>query len=566
MKDDDRPPEELPGLSTLDPFGVGELMGRVQKAWLQEPAALASESLRLASDLQRLNLWLAGRWLGMFSPDPIPPRPEDHRFTDPAWRDLPAFDACKEYYLLLSRWLNDVVYATPGLSETDKADAAFWLRQWLNAQAPSNYFYTNPVALRRCLETGGRSVLDGTQNFLRDVAAGDIQMVDTQAFEVGGNLALTPGSVVARNSIVEVIHYQAGTRRVHAQPVVIVTPWINKFYVLDLNSRKSLVGWLVAQGFDVYITSWKNPGADMADTGFETYVFDGALAALETALEISGGAQAHLVGYCLGGTTVAALMAWLAAEHADPADSPVADWTMLAALADFRIPGDIEVFLGDKGIAAVERLMESQGYLDGRDMARTFRMLRPNSLIWHYYVHNYLYGEELPTFDVLYWNGDSTRMPRAMHSWYLRELYQHNRLAQPDGVHLRGHGLDLGRVTQPLYAVGTEEDHIAPWLAGFRSTALNGGESRYVLSSSGHILGIVNPPVEPPKRRYRAAEVARGEEAAKWRERVPSKPGSWWTDWAEWLRRDGGKRAAPPAGSTAHPVLEPAPGSYVLEK
>ena len=562
----EQPPASTPP-NPLDPFGVQELFARVQRAWFGAPMELTAAGVRFALDLQRVNTYVAGRMMGMPPADPLPAHADDERFLDPAWRDLPAFDALKEYYLLVSRWLNDLVYATPGLPESDKADAAFWLRQWLSAQAPSNFFLTNPVALRRCLETSGSSVLAGFRNYLRDAAAGDIQMVDPDAFEVGRNLALTPGAVVMREPLLELIHYKAQTERVHEMPVVIVTPWINKFYILDLNPRKSLVGWLVAQGFDVYVTSWKNVDADMADTGFDDYVIDGALAAVRTAQEISGASQVHLVGYCLGGTAVAALMAWLARETPKAAQNPVAHWTLFAALTDFERPGDIEVFLTDKGIAAVEQIMERQGYLDGRDMARTFRMLRPNSLIWHYFVHSYLYGEELPAFDVLYWNADSTRMPRAMHSWYLRELYLGNKLAKADAIELRGHPLDLGRIRQPLYAVGTREDHIAPWRQTFRTTTLIGGKSRYVLSSSGHILGIVNPPVDPPKRKFRAGDVKRGESAAQWHKRLDWQAGSWWTDWAAWLgERCGELRAPPPIASAAHPVLGDAPGRYVLER
>ena len=554
-------------VNALDPFGVQELFGRVQRAWLGYPVELAAAGVRLALDAQRVNSYVAGRLLGMPANDPVSVNPEDERFLDPAWRELPGFDALKEHYLLISKWLNDLVYATPGLPEADRADAAFWLRQWLNTQAPSNYFFTNPVAMRRCLESSGESVAAGFRNFQRDAAAGDVQMVDPDAFEIGTDLALTPGVVVMREPLLELIHYTPVCERVHKKPIVIVTPWINKFYILDLNPRKSLVGWLLSQGFDVYVTSWKNVGADMAEIGFEDYILDGALTAVQTACEVSGVEQVHLVGYCLGGTGVAALMAWLAREYPEPADSPVAHWTLFAALTDFSKPGDIEVFLGEKGIAAVERIMERQGYLDGRDMARTFRMLRPNSLIWHYFVHSYLYGEDLPAFDVLFWNADSTRMPRAMHSWYLRELYLANKLAEPDAIELRGHTLDLGRIGQPLYAVGTREDHIAPWRQTFRSTMLTGGDSRYVLSSSGHILGIVNPPVDPPKRKYRAGDVLRGEKPAEWHKRMEWQPGSWWTDWAQWLgERCGGLREAPPVAGEMHPALGDAPGRYVLER
>ena len=550
----------------LDPLGVNARLLEIQQAWLRNPLALAEAAAGIATRWQALNLHVLARMGGLTTAEPERASPDDERFTDPAWSENPTLSALKQYYLLVTRCINDLIYATPGIDQRSREEAAFWLRQWLNAQAPTNYFLTNPVAVRRFIESRGGSVLDGMRNFFRDAQAGDIQMVDRGAFRVGGNLATTEGAVVHRSPLLELIHYRARAAKVRAMPLVIVTPWINKYYILDLNERKSLVRHLLEQGFDVYITSWKNPGADMADTGLDDYGLDGALAAVEVARALSGAPQVHLVGYCLGGTTVAALMAWLAREYPDAAASPVAHWTLFAALVDFSQPGDLGVFVHQEGVELVERMMAEKGYLDGAEMARSFRLLRPNSLIWHYFVHGYLYGEELPAFDVLFWNVDTTRMPRAMHSFYLRELYLNNRLARPGALELRGHRLDLGLVGQPLYAVGSQEDHITPWEQTFATTQLVGGPSRYVLSTSGHILGIVNPPVDPPRRAFFAGEVAAGESALAWRKRMSKTPGTWWPDWTGWLhQRCGALRAPPPLTDAAHPALADAPGTYVLE-
>ncbi|MDX1593391.1 MAG: class I poly(R)-hydroxyalkanoic acid synthase [Gammaproteobacteria bacterium] len=550
----------------VDPFGMLDACQRVQRAWLQSPERLGQQLTELAHDGTTVQVHAMRRYLGDSEQDLVSVNPFDERFKDPAWETNPFFDQLKEFYLLGTRWLEDAVEATPGVDEETRAKAAFLTRQLLNAVAPSNQVWSNPAVMLRAMQTGGMSLAEGMANLVKDMHRGSIRMTDEEAFTVGENLATTPGKVVFRNHLLEVIQYAATTEKVHAMPVVLVSPWINKYYILDLNPRKSLVRWLVERGYTVFVTSWKNPGPELADTAFDDYLTDGALQAVEVAREVTGSDQVHLTGYCIGGTLVACLMAWLN-RAGGRRKSPVAHWTLLTTLVDFEMPGEIGVFIDDDTVEWLERRMARTGYLDGQDMANAFRALRSNSLVWYYYVHNYLLGEDLPRFDVLFWNMDTTRMPERMHAWYLREFYLENRLVQPDAVTLAGRKIDLGRIKQPLYAVGAEQDHIAPWKATFRIGEYVSGPVRYILATSGHILGIINPPVDPPKRRYWKGEIGDRTDPEAWLAEMPKVSGSWWEDWDAWLDKRCGAMVDPPAlGSDTHPPLADAPGTYVLER
>ncbi|MFO1415193.1 MAG: alpha/beta fold hydrolase [Burkholderiales bacterium] len=546
-------------------IGTGSKLIDAQLAWLAHPGELASRMTGLATELMRLQVHSGCRVLGMPDPDPVAAKAEDERFTDVAWSQSAAFDAAKEWYLAWTRHTEDMLYATPGIDDKSRRQAAFWARQWLNAIAPTNFLWTNPVAQKRALETGGRSLEAGMRRFLGDVAAGTVRMTDPGAFKVGENIATTPGAVVFRNRLLEVLHYAPTRPQVHAEPVVLVVPWINKFYVLDLNPRKSLVRYLLDQGYDVFITSWRNPDASLADVGFGDYLTEGVDVIVNVARSFTGAKRVHAVGYCIGGTALAMYMAW-ANRHYGPQAMPVADWTLFNTLVDFGKPGDIEVFIDEASVARLVADMERKGFLDGASMASTFRLLRSNSLIWHYVVHGWLYGEEPPPSDVLYWNIDTTRMPAAQHSWYLRELYLENRLVEPDALELAGQKLDLRAIRQPLYAVAAEDDHITPWEQTFRVVNLVRGGTRFVLTTSGHILGIINPPVDPPKRRFWAGEAPRSVVPAKWRSGCDVQPGTWWPDWMAWLGpRAGAMVPARPAATREFPELAPAPGTYVFE-
>lgn len=504
--------------------------------------------------------------MGLPSDDPLKPNVDDVRFADKVWEESPTWDLVKEWYLVLTHHVQDMLYETPGLSQKERRRAAFWWRKWLNAVAPTNFLMSNPVAMQRAIETRGESLVKGMRNFLDDLQAGNIRMTDPGDFKVGKNLALTPGKVVFRNRLVEVIHYTPSQPRVHQVPVVIVTPWINKFYILDINPKKSLVRYLLDQGLDVFITSWKNPGEEMRDVRFDDYLIEGVQSLVDTARAVSGSAKVHAIGYCIGGTALTTYMAWANRHYAEE-DVPVAHCTLFTTLVDFHKPGDIEVFVDEGSIRYITQNMEKKGYLDGAEMASAFRLLRSNSLIWHYVVHGWLYGETPPPFDVLYWNMDTTRMPYAMHAWYLRELYLNNHLIDKDALTVAGEPIDLGRITQPVYAVGAEDDHIAPWRQTFKTLNHVSGPKRFVLSSSGHILGIVNPPVDPPKRRFWVGPARRTDTAEGWQGGAVEQAGSWWPDWMEWLKPQcGGLVDAPPVATEAFPALADAPGTYVLER
>jgi polyhydroxyalkanoate synthase subunit PhaC len=552
--------------SRLDPLGIVAPMIHAQYAWWSHPKDVSELITRTLTEMSALQIHSLEQLAGHKLPDMIPPQPDDTRFSDPAWTQQPSWGLLKQWYLFYTRSVQDALYQTPGLSAKERRRAAFWWRQWLNAMSPTNFLLTNPVAMRKAIDSGGDSLRRGFEIFLKDMQAGTIRMTGQEGFAVGKNLATTPGAVVFRNHLLELIHYAPTAAQVRATPIVIVTPCINKFYVLDLQPKKSLVKHLLDLGFDVYITSWKNPDLSMRNTGFEDYIVQGVGEAVRVARELSGAEKVHAAGYCIGGTLLSIYMAWMAGQ-VPPERHPVAHWTLLATLVDFQSPGDIEVFIDEGSVAWLIDKMRERGYLDGPEMAATFRLLRSNSLIWHYLMHGWLYGEPLPPSDILYWNMDCTRMAARMHAFYLRELYLDNKLVKPGALSIEGTPIDLSAIRQPFYQVGAEDDHITPWRQTFRINNLLEGDKRFVLSSSGHILGIVNPPVTPPKRKYRVAAPQRGEAADAWCTTAEQRQGSWWEDWTAWLgERCGAPRTPPPLANADFPQLADAPGTYVLER
>lgn len=554
--------------SSLDPYGVTTSMLNAQVAWMMHPQELARACSGLSGDLLALQTHVMRRAMGIASDDVIQPNADDARFADPVWTDSATWDIVKEWYIAFTHRLEDMYFETPGLSDKERRRSAFWLRNWLNMVAPTNFFWLNPVAMRRFVETSGESLKQGWENFQRDVEAKNILMVEPDAFRVGEDLATTQGKVIFRNRLVELIHYTPTTDKVRAMPIVIITPWINKFYILDLTARKSMVKYLTDQGFSVFITSWKNPGEDLGDIRLDDYLLEGVNEVVRVATEFCKVPKVHLVGYCIGGTLVSTYMAW-ANKHFGKENVPVAHWTLFTTLTDFAHPGDIDVFIDEACIGALEESMAKKGYLDGSEMASSFRMLRSNPLIWNYWVSSYLLGQPLPPFDVLFWNMDTTRMPQAMHSYYLREFYLNNNLIKRDKLTIAGEAIDLDLIEQPLYAVTAEDDHIAPWKQCYRIRKQINVKApvRFVLSTSGHILGIVNPPANPPKRAYWIGEPERNEHWEHWFDRAEKKPGTWWEDWTRWLgERTGDLVGAYPAANRKFPALADAPGSYVHEK
>lgn len=550
---------------SVDPWGLMAIHGKAVASWLANPVELASAMTRYAHDVMTLQQQGFERFMGAPDDDVFPANPEDARFADPIWRDDPKWDYLKEAYLMQTRWIQDMLYQSPGLTDAERRKSAFWLRQSLNALAPTNFLLTNPTALKRAWETQGESLVKGMENLARDQAAGgDVSMTDRTPYKVGENLALTPGVVVYRGRLLEVIHYTPTTETVHETPLVLITPWINKYYILDLAPGKSLVEYLVAQGFNVFITSWKNPSADMADITFDDYIVEGAAKIIEVAQSVAKTEKVHALGYCIGGTLLALYMAW--ANRKDPDNVPVAHWTLLTTLTDFAQPGDIEVFIDEDGLDVIDGIMEKQGFLDGKEMASSFRMLRPNSLIWNYVVSNYLLGETPRAMDVLYWNTDMTRMPAAMHRFYLREFYLHNRVIEPDSLTMAGQPIDLSCIQQALFMVGAEEDHIAPWKTTFTLLNRLPADSMFTLSTSGHILGIVNPPSPTSKRSYWQGKVDGGVTPDAWLATQHKTAGSWWPSWVAWLApKCGAQTKSPALSNRIYKKLGDAPGVYVFE-
>ncbi|MGG5811957.1 PHA/PHB synthase family protein [Falsiroseomonas sp. CW058] len=528
------------------------------------PGRAFAASVALQADLWRSasEAWTAAARRLLLGPgEAQAPAPADKRFAAAAWQANPAYRMLRDAYLLASDWLLSRAEEEE-MEPRQKQRLVFQLRQFTDAMSPALLLASNPAAMQRALETGGASLADGARNLMEDLAAGRLSMADETAFAPGRNLAMTPGKVVLRNALCELIQYAPATETVHATPLLLIPPWINKYYILDLQPKNSLVRHLVAQGFTVFVVSWKNPDATMEELGFEDYMRLGVLETSDAVREIAKARTLNVMGYCIGGTLLAMALAWLAQEGDARFDAA----TFIVSLQDFSRVGDTAVFMGEPEVELIERQMMARGYLDAREMSNMFNLLRANDLIWSNVVNNYLMGQRPAAFDLLTWNADGTRMTRAAHSWYLRNTYVENRLVRPGGVTLAGRQLDLKDIRLPVYAVGAERDHIVPWDAAWEITRLAGGEVRFVLANSGHIAGIINPPGGKGYW-FTAPDGPPSVDARSWREGARRQEGSWWTDWTAWLAGRSGERVKPPAmGSRRHKPLMDAPGSYVLER
>jgi polyhydroxyalkanoate synthase subunit PhaC len=548
----------------LDPVSFGSSLLAVGRRAVRNPAGTASAYWRFALALARIGPEAAGRWPGREpAPDeagrPVPGTlAADKRFADPAWQHNPAFFAIGQAYLAAVRLAGDLLTAGQGDPVTD-AKARLATDLMLAGLAPTNYFATNPAALKRAFDTGGWSAAAGARNFLDDLVnnGGLPRQVDTSPFELGRNLAATPGKVVFRNDLMELIQYEPQTGQVHSVPMLASPPWINKYYIMDLAPGRSFLEWAVAHQRTVFAISYRNPDASMRDVTLDDYLIHGPRTALDVVGDITGAPKTDIAGLCLGGALTAMLAAYLAATG----DDRIGSVTLLNTLLDYSQPGVLGTFTDEMTVSRLERQMRQRGFLDSRQMATTFDVLRPNDLIFNYVVSNWLLGQAPPAFDILAWNADSTRMPAAMHSFYLRSLYQRNELAH--GVmELAGQQLSLSGVKSDSYVVGAINDHIVPWQASYKTTSLLGGDVRYVLSSGGHIAGIVNPP--GPKAWYETAGPPGPATAGQWRDAATRHGGSWWQDWAEWAsERAGPLTQPPPLGSARYPATADAPGSYV---
>lgn len=478
-------------------------------------------------------------------------------------------NAARQLHLLFKKKILDYIASAQDVPEKERQRAAFWANQMVCAYSPSNFFWTNPMAVKRCLDSDGESLAHGMESWFTDLMDEDFltKLSDPRKFRLGENLAHTPGRVVFKNELMELIQYEPATLKTHATPIVLIQPWINKYYIFDLTPENSFVRYLRDRQFTVFITSWKNPGTRMRHIDIENYMFDGVLKAVEAARDICGVKQVHAAGYCIGGTILAALLAWLNRGVVPKRSLPIAHWTLFSSLVDFSNPGELGVFISPKILSTLESMMRIPGFLDKRYIGLAFRMLRPDSLIWRYHAHNYLMGGELPQSDLLFWNSDNTRLPEKMTTSYLKDFYLDNRLCQPDSLEMGGRPIDLGRIGQDLYAVGAMKDHISPWQETFKICRLVKGATRYLLSTDGHIAGIVNPPSDQNRRKYRTGPVLKTDDPDQWCQDQAVCTGSWWPDWTEWLARRCGALGPPPAlGSQTYPVLGTAPGAYVMEK
>jgi len=496
---------------------------------------------------------------GGADPDPVArPDPADRRFSATEWRDDAYYDFIKQSYLLNARFLNEVVEAAE-LDPRAKGRLRFFARQFIEASSPANFAATNPEVLRLARETNGETITRGTQNLVGDVAKGRISTTDEAAFRVGGNLAATPGAVVFENELIQLVQYQPATARVRARPLVVVPPCINKFYVLDLTRENSFVRYAVEQGNTVFLVSWRNVTAELGHLTWDDYIGDGVIRALEVARAIGKSEQVNALGFCVGGTLLAAALAVLAARGKDWA----ASLTLLTTLLDYAEAGEIGLFVDEQSVAAKEAEIGRGGIMEGRNLAFVFSMLRANDLVWSYVVNNYLKGRAPDAFDILYWNADSTNLPGPMYCWYVRNLYLENRLREPGGLATCGERVDLGRLRMPAYILATREDHIVPWKAAYASTRLVKGRTRFVLGASGHIAGVVNPAAKN-RRSYWTSELLT-ESPEHWLTGAREVKGSWWNDWNAWLAQHaGGEKPAPKRlGGGKFKRIEDAPGRYV---
>ncbi|MDZ5698319.1 class I poly(R)-hydroxyalkanoic acid synthase [Chelativorans sp. M5D2P16] len=534
---------------------------KLTEYWMADPARALEAQTRLFSGY--MNIWANSiRRMRGETPEAetVEPEPGDRRFKDPDWASHAFFDFLKQAYLVTARWAADLVENAEGLDEESRHKARFYVRQFTDALSPSNFVMTNPQLLRETFESDGENLVRGMRMLAEDIAAGKgelrLRQADYSKFEVGRNLATTPGKVVARNALAEVIQYAPTTRTVLRRPLMIVPPWINKFYVLDLNPERSFIRWAVEQGHTVFVISWVNPDASHGEMGWDAYVRDGIEFALDTIAERTGERQVNAIGYCVGGTLLAAALALMVQED----DTRIASATFFAAQVDFTHAGDLKVFADAEQVKALEKAMEEKGYLEGSRMMTAFNMLRARDLIWPYVVDNYLRGRDPLPFDLLYWNADSTRMAAANHAYYLRNCYLENNLAEGRAV-LRGKRLSLSDIRVPVYNLATVEDHIAPARSVFLGSKLFGGPVEFVLGGSGHIAGVINSPTIGKYQYWTGGTQA--ETLEEWVKKAKPAAGSWWPHWQAWIENLDAARVPARKLDRRRRMLGDAPGTYV---
>jgi polyhydroxyalkanoate synthase subunit PhaC len=544
-----------------DPVSFLRSLGAAVPALVRNPTAAAAASGRMAIGTAAAVRAAAGRAVGAKTPAPLSPAIGDKRFLDPAYEDNPLFFLLEQEYLLSTQLVTELLDAA-GMEATQDVKARFAAKFMLDALAPTNTLPGNPAAIRAAFDTGGKSIFRGAKNMLGDLRhnGGWPSQVDSTGFEVGVNLAATPGSVVYRSDLIELIQYEPQVKRVHAVPLLFCPPWINKYYIMDLAPGRSLIEWAVQHGHTCFAISYRNPDASMRDLDFQDYLRQGPLDAVRVVREITGAPEVNTLSVCLGGTLTAIALA----HNAAIGDRSIKSATFLNTLTDFSAPGALGVFTDEATIAGLEKQMDKKGFLDSDKMAHTFDALRANDLVFAYVVNNWLLGKKPPSFDLLVWNKDSTRMPAKMHSRYLRACYLNNEFARGE-FEIDGQKLDPGKVDIDTYVLAAVDDHIVPWVSGYKTTQLFGGKSRFVLSTSGHIAGIVNPP--SPKARHWTND-AHPADSLEWKDEAELQSSTWWEDWTTWIAKQGGPKVAAPRalGSKDHPPIEDSPGSYVRSR
>ena len=547
----------------IDPQTVATTVQEFVRQATVNPFDLVRRQSALSSDLALLWQRTATNLLSNTPAEPvIAPSKQDKRFKSDAWTKYAAFNYVKQSYLLLSRYIESSVGAVKGVDPKLQHKAQFYTRQFVSALAPSNFPMTNPAVLEETVKTRGENLISGLRNLVEDLERGGgklaPKMADLDAFKFGENIANTPGKIVFQNDLMQLIQYAPATETVHRRPMLIVPPWINKFYILDLKPQNSFIKWCVDQGHTVFVISWINPGAELAAKNFSDYMLEGPVAAVNAIEKATGEADVNAVGYCIGGTLLASTLAWMAATG----DKRIVSATFFTTLLDFSEVGDISVFIDHTQLEQIDKVMKQRGFLEGRSMSEAFNLLRENDLIWFFFVNNYLLGRDPPAFDLLYWNSDATRMPAAMQSYYLQNMYQRNVLKDPGGITLADVPIDLRRIDVPAYFLSAREDHIAPWPSTYAGTRLVSGPIRFVLGASGHIAGVINPPAAK-KYGYWTSETLPDTPTA-WLEGAKYHEGSWWNDWSAWIADFGdGKVPARQPGGGGLPAIEDAPGSYV---
>ncbi len=546
-----------------DELGISKAFFDAWGRVLADPVKLAETQMKMWQDYWSLWQHSMLKLMGQDATPVAEPGGGDRRFRHEDWQNNFLYDYIKQSYLIAAKHLHGSLAGAQGVDEQTAKKVDFYTRQYIDALSPTNFVVTNPEVMRETVASGGQNLVKGFANLLEDLTRGKdgklkLTMTDEQAFTLGENIGLTPGKVVFQNDLMQLIQYTPSTAKVHKQPLLIIPPWINKYYILDLREKNSFVKWAVGEGHTVFVVSWVNPDARFAGKTFEDYLNDGPLAALNAIERATGESSVNVIGFCLGGTLLATALGYLAAKG----EKRVRSATFFATLIDFKAAGELEVFVDEQQVEALEKRMEERGYLEGSEMATTFNMLRANDLVWSFVVNNYLLGRDPFPFDLLYWNSDSTRMPAAMHSFYLRNMYLKNKLAEPGGIVMNGTPVDLGKVKIPIYFISTIEDHIAPWKSTYAGARLFKGPVRFVLGGSGHIAGIINPPAAN-KYGYRTND-SLDSDAQTWLAGAEQHPGSWWSDWGRWIAKHAGEKVpvrVPGKGKLK--AIEDAPGSYV---